>query len=386
MKWKSILTVIGVLLAGWYTMHVLSNMKKAPKKNATLNQKRLVRVFPVKLGTVQPKFEVHGHIRASETLELTSEVSGISFSEGNLLLPGSRFEKGDVLLQVDDRQAVLELKTLLSDFQNALATLLPEIKFEFPSKYNFWLAYFEACHKERLLPPLPEVDETKIKLLMSRLGVSKLYFQIKKQEVLLEKYEIRAPFHGMVTRRIVTPGAAVRPGTALAEIMNLDTLECILDVPVDRLGGLDMSSPIILTSSAWPKPLQAQTSRLGGQVHEDTRTISLYAKPDAIPEAFQFDGTFVQAKLSGKPIQNAIEIPQRLLRESGKVFLVRDDKLVEIPVLIALKTDHTAVIASGLNEKDLLVVDVLQGIAPGTPVNSELVPSIRRQEDGGKAQ
>jgi hypothetical protein len=97
--------------------------------------------------------------------------------------PGQSFKRGDLLIKVDDRQMKLDLNSAKSDFLNALATVLPEIKVDFPDRYEIWQNYFNSCGFDKELASLPEVEDQKIKLYLTRFNVYKLYFTAQNLDV-----------------------------------------------------------------------------------------------------------------------------------------------------------------------------------------------------------
>lgn len=64
---------------------------------------------------------------------------------------------------------------------------------------------------------------------------------------LLARTRIRAPLTGRVQRVSVQQGERVDPGAALAEIIDLDTLDLRVAVPASRLAGLRAGLPVLVT-------------------------------------------------------------------------------------------------------------------------------------------
>ncbi|PIE90516.1 MAG: hypothetical protein CR997_05345 [Acidobacteria bacterium] len=378
MKWKTIILVLFIVFFGFFVMNYLAGMKEAPKKKAAGSMKRLVRVMEIETRTLEPELVVHGMVRSTESIDVITEVSGTTAECDIRILPGSKFSKGDCLLVIDERQAYFRMQTLKSDYLNALATLLPEIKFEFPEVYPEWLSYFERCHSEKVLPDMPETDQTKIKLLLSRFGVSKLFYQIKNQEVDLEKHVITVPFDGVILESYLSPGAAVRAGTKVARIIDMSRIECELDIPSDQLEFINREGKIRVSSNTLDQPFEATFLRVGGEINPKTRTLAVFVKPVSRIDGNLLEGAFLSATLQFRPIANAVEIPIRLLRSSDSVYVVEDGILVERSVHVAQKTASQAIIDSGLKDGDLLVVDLLQGVAPGSSVNTQIQKSEAR--------
>jgi multidrug efflux pump subunit AcrA (membrane-fusion protein) len=367
-KWKTVLFIVFLVVSGWATMTYLSGKKTPPKQQNKGPDRRIVRVQSVQRQTLRPPIAAHGSIRPTQAYDLVSEVTGLTLAGDIPFLVGQQFQQGQTLLSIDDRQAKLTLETLKSDFLNALASVLPEIKYEVPQDSQEWLAYFQRCQKQSPMPELPETEHEKIALLLSRFGVNKLFFQIKNQEVILEKHRILAPFDGVLTATHLNPGAAVRPGSVMAHITSLNDMECALEVQVSDLPRMDREAPILVHWAGGAPPFPAQFLRQNSRVDESTRTVSIFAKPLLEDPQVLMEGAFITAEIPSLPIDQAVEVPLRLLRSENTLLVIEGDLLQERTVGIVQKTTTTAVIDRGLSDGDLLVMDVLQGIAPNTPV------------------
>lgn len=229
---KFILPVV-ILLAGFLLMKLFLSMKTdAPPREQSMRTK-LVRADVVKPQTINARITSYGTVRSSQPVVLISEVSGTVF-DGNLpFKPATKFKTGDLIVKIDNRQAVYNLNSTKSDFMSALALLLPEIKLDFPDIYDVWQNYFNSIDFESSIADLPETDNSRIKLFLSRFNIYKLYYQIKDLELRLEKYYFYAPFDGSVVSADLQHGSSARVGATLGQIINLEQLEVELQLPVD---------------------------------------------------------------------------------------------------------------------------------------------------------
>jgi len=160
---KYILPIV-ILLVGFLLMKLFLSMKEdAPPREQTMRPK-LVKAEIVNPQVVNARIRSYGTVRSSQPIALISEVSG-TVLDGKLPFKAARkFKKGDLIVKIDNRQAVYSLNSAKSDFMSALALLLPEFKLDFPDQYDTWQNYFNSINFENSIANLPESDNSRIKL------------------------------------------------------------------------------------------------------------------------------------------------------------------------------------------------------------------------------
>ena len=137
-----ILVPVAILIAGFIMMRVLLGSREAPPKRTLTQQPRVVGAKVAELKDIPSNIIAYGRLASAQPVTLTSEVSGTIMSGSVRFQPAQSFRKGDLLLKIDDRQVVLDLNSAKSDFLNALASVLPELKVDFPEEYQRWQDYF----------------------------------------------------------------------------------------------------------------------------------------------------------------------------------------------------------------------------------------------------
>ena len=160
-KFITILIPAAILIMGGIIGYILLGFREEPQRRKPTPRPRIVRAETVELKDTPVTLEGFGKLASVQPVVLSSEVNGVLVSGEKAFLPGQNFKKGDLLLKVDDRQAKLDLNSAKSDFMSALATVLPEIKIDFPDKYETWANYFNGVEFDRNIQPLPEVKNTK---------------------------------------------------------------------------------------------------------------------------------------------------------------------------------------------------------------------------------
>ena len=220
-----IILPIVILVVGFLAMRFLISMKSEPPKRVQQQRVKIVGAEIVEYRKIPTSIVAYGRLTSAQPIVLFSEVAGTLIRGDVPFQPAQSFKKGDLLLKIDDRQISLDINTAKSDFLTSLATVLPEIKVDFPDEYEKWQRYFDNCDFDKCFQPLPQTEEQKIKMFLSRFNVYKLYYAVKNLEIRLEKHYFYAPFNGSVVSADLRVGSTARNGTRLGEIINLDHLE-----------------------------------------------------------------------------------------------------------------------------------------------------------------
>lgn len=354
-----------ILAAGFLVMQFLSSFKTTPAKQKPKQRVKIVETETVRVGDLPAEIVAYGRLASSQPVILYSEVEG-TLERGDLpFRPGQSFKKGDLLLTIDTRQIRLDINTAKSELLTALASVLPEIKVDFPEESSVWEVYFNNCRFDKRIPELPTAANQKIKLYLSRFNVYKIYFTIRNLEILYEKHFFHAPFDGSIIAADLRVGSNARRGTRLGEIINLETLEAEMPVPADDVQWIDNTRPVRLTSTEIEGVWTGKIRRIGKTIDERTQTVEIYIALDQSGDDTLYDGVFVKATIPGKTIPHAFVVPRNALYEQQFVYVVENGKLSYRRVQIVRQQPDYVIANGGLADGELLVVEMLQGVAPG---------------------
>ena len=370
-KAKYLLPIV-ILVGGFFLMQFLFSFnEEAPRKKAEPRVK-FVESELVQLKDIQSEIVGYGRLTSSQPIVLLSEVAGVMEKGDVSFKPGTSFKKGDLLVKIDDRQIVLDINSAKSDFLTALASLLPEIKIDFPDEFEKWQNYFDGCTFDKTLEELPIPANNKIKLFLSRFNVYKLYFAVKNLEIRLEKHYFYAPFNGSIQTADLRIGSTARAGTRLGEIINLDEMELEIPIPSQDLKWIDKSKTVKITSKEIDGEWKASITRIGETIDTQTQSLRAFLKVEKKSADKLYNGIFLEARIPGKIIKDAIDIPRRAIYETNYVYVVDEGKFDYRKVEIARLENNHAIISSGLLNNDTLVIAALQGVAPGMPAKAVL--------------
>jgi multidrug efflux pump subunit AcrA (membrane-fusion protein) len=365
---RTIFIPLGILLFGFILMRILLGFREEPQKRKPVIRPKIVDAAIVHLKPVPSQIIGYGRLSSAQPVLVFSEVPGILERGDVPFQPAQSFNKGDLVLKIDDRQIRLDLNSSKSDFLNALASVLPEIKVDFPDEFPTWQDYFNLCELDKKLPPLPDAANNKIKLFLSRFNVYKLYFQVSDFEIRLEKHFFYAPFNGSIVSTDLRVGSNARAGTRLGEIINLDDLEVEVPVPVQDIQWIDRSKPVKFTSSEISGEWTGKITRIGRNIDERTQSVQVFMKVDRSASTNLYNGIFLKSQIPGKLISNGFRVSPNALYNQENVYLIKNGRLDYREVSVARKETETIIINGGVQNGDTIVVELMQGVVGGMPV------------------
>jgi multidrug efflux pump subunit AcrA (membrane-fusion protein) len=379
-KVRRALAPIGILAAGALLMIAFLGMREEQQRRPVQPRVRIVDASAVSHGSVQASIVAFGTVLSTQPIRLNAEVEGKLKAGSVPFQPAQTFDRGDVLVRIDDRQIRLERNSTVSDLMNALAVVLPEIKADYPGEYTRWQDYFDRLGFEPPVADLPEVANRRVKLLLSRAGVFKLQFRIRNLEIELEKYTVRAPFGGAIVASDQRVGATVRPGTRLGTIINLESLEVEVPLATPDLPWVDLEGEVVFDSDQIDGRWRGRITRIGRAVDAETQTVPVYVRLD-LPHAGALpEGVFVAADIPGRVVKDAIEIPRRAIYDERYVYVVENGQLEYRRVEIVRRQPETVIVNGGLADGDTLVIEALQGVAPGMLAQARLAEAAFRSD------
>ena len=365
---KTIIIPAVILLVSVLIMMGLFRLSDDQPKRKHVVHAKAVEAQVVTLSDLPTTITVYGRVVSSQPVALVSEVAGTIESGTVPFLPGQSFKKGDLLLRIDDRQARYDLNSLKSDFLNALTAFLPELNVDFPEAYRTYQNYFARVTFDQPLPPLPEAQNQKIKLYLTRFNVYKLYFAVKNQEIRLSKHYFYAPFAGSVVSADLRVGSTARAGSKLGQIINLSSLEVEAPVPAEDIGWIDPDGTVRLTSAEIPGEWRGKIARIGKAIDEQTQSIPVYIRLNDKDQTRLYSGVFLTAQIPGKMLEKAFKIPRHALYSDAHIYMIKNGRLAYRSVEVLRREAGSVILGGGVQNGDTVITEILQGVAEGMPV------------------
>lgn len=370
-KSTTIVLPAAIILAGLLAMFILLNMREDTPRRPAEARPKIVETAAVALGPVETEIVAYGRAVTAQPIQLYAEVTGTVESGTIPFKPAQSFSEGDLLVKIDARQARLDLNSAKSRLMTALASVLPEIKVDFPDEYQVWQDYFNALAFDQPIEPLPEAANQKIRLFLSRFQVYQLYFSVRDLEIRLDKHYFHAPFDGSILSTALRVGSTARNGQLLGEIISLEEMEVAVPVKANDLRWIDRNRPVRFVSSEIDGEWTGRIVRIGSDINDRTQTVEVFIAVDAGLESPLLNGVFLEAHIPGREIAGAFTISPRAIYEDRYVYVIEDGQLDRREVEIVRRENDRVIIAGGLNNGEVVVSEIMQGVAPGMPAQSK---------------
>lgn len=305
----------------------------------------------------QPEQASVGSLRAVQGADLAFDVGGVVTAVK--AKSGQEVEKGQVLIELNADDIVAERRQL-----EANAALL---------KLNLDRAQKQLSYKGI---SQAEVDTAAANYKAAQAGVSK-------QQALIEKRQLRAPFSGRIGIITLTPGSYVNSGAAVVTLQQLDPILVDLNVPQDKLGEVKASQAVVLSLDSFPDhPFVGEITAISPKLDPATRNAQVEASV-ANPDELLKPGMFANVVIRIGEEKSSLTLPQAAITFNPygeTVFLVKpSDKKdakgkPEMPtaqsvfVTTGAKRGDQIAILSGIKEGDEVVTSGQLKIKNGTPL------------------
>jgi membrane fusion protein, multidrug efflux system len=293
-----------------------------------------------------------GRLLAKKRINLYAEVQGIMKSTQKDFKAGSPYKKGEVMIKITNDAFIANLLAQKSILQNLITSVLPDMRMDYPDAYQRWADYIKDFNINEDLALLPETSSEKEKFFITGKNIYTTYYNTKNIEITLGKYDIKAPFNGILTTAFVDPGTLIRPGQLLGEYIEPNHYEMQVDVSKNIISTLEIGEKVsVYTPANSDKIYQGQISRINGKIDQSTQTVQVFID---VNSADLKEGMYLEAEIPIQESQNAYEVNRMLLVNQNNLFVVTDSTLVLKAVTIIHKNEKT-VIVSGLEDGTLLV-------------------------------
>ncbi|WP_421946481.1 efflux RND transporter periplasmic adaptor subunit [Phaeodactylibacter xiamenensis] len=346
-----------VLLIGAFALsRFLSNQKQPPRPKVAGTKVKMVDTMHVRLGSIPTTLNVQGELSAYDKIDLFSEVTGTLEKTERSFKVGTYFPKGALLIKVNQEEAKLSLLSQKSNLLNAITQLMPDLKIDYPESYEHWKDYLDNFEVEAPIKAFPEALNDQEKYFIASRNLYSQYYTIKSQEERLDKYTLYAPFSGVITAASINPGAVVRAGQKLGELMSTGSYELEATVALRDLKYLAVGNPVELYSEDIEGSWNGKIRRISDQVDAGTQTVRVFI---AVNGNDLKENMYLRGDVVASSIDNAFALPRNLLNDQRGVFVVQDSILRMEEVQVVKMTDESAII---------------RGLKDGTPILAQPIP------------
>jgi len=317
-------------------------------------------------GTVEPRTEAN----------LIPEVSGTVAWMAPSMVAGGRFERGEVLLRLDDR-----------DYRSALTRAEAGHR-RAEAEHNFAKSENERIQNllERELASRSQAQNAARAFEVAVANLMDAQAALQQAQLDLERSQIRAPFSGRVRTEQVDVGQFVQRGSPIAVLYATDYVEVRLPISDTQLAYLDpelVISGVAAVNEATGVRLKAhyagesrewqgQVVRTEGEIDTRSRMVHVVARvssseSDSSPLPV---GLFVKAEIDGLVAKNAYVIPRSAVRDGQRVLVIDAENRLHFRDVNVIRVERDSVIIdAGLNPGERICVSPLQAVVEGMTVS-----------------
>ncbi|HOA73514.1 MAG TPA: efflux RND transporter periplasmic adaptor subunit [Phycisphaerae bacterium] len=209
----------------------------------------------------------------------------------------------------------------------------------------------------------------------------------------LERATITAPISGILNEWRMELGEYASPGSPVAEIVDIDQVKVLVDVPEREVGYLRVGQAAeIIPLANDGSPVEGTITFINALADQATRTTRIEVTVDnVVPEDRRSEnvapglhqhllrsGQIVKVRLTRRVFNEVIMIPLASVipLEKGKeVYVVKDGRAERRPVELGFIRGRDVQILSGLQPGDQLIVSGHRLVSPGQPVNVVPAPA-----------
>lgn len=341
-QWLIALVLVGLVAGSGYVYVSLTDDSDAQGDRTV--QPRSVNVVSPKLAPVRDEVKAVATLKPLNSVEITTEVSGRIVAIN--LVPGQRVEQGDLLLQLDDRQARADLQVIKAQLADARRQL----------------------ERAQRLRANNSISQSQVDELRTAVDVARA--QQQSSEVRLENHRIEAPFAGVVGLSDISVGAYLQAGTSIATLDTTDQMEMNFAISERFVGQVRSGQSVLATSPAFPgETFEGELVELASRISEASRTLTVRALIDNQDGRLR-PGQFMSASLTLQEREGLL-IPEQavMVRGSQKYVFVADDDLARrVSVTTGSRFPGWVEVTQGLELEDQVVVTGQDRLSTGDPI------------------
>ncbi|WP_096085723.1 efflux RND transporter periplasmic adaptor subunit [Agaribacterium haliotis] len=339
-----------------------------------------VDIINIKQQRLNPKVSSYGRVEPRIESKLVAQVGGRIDFVSERFRDGGFFNEGELLLSIEAVDHEIEVEIAQANLAEA-KRLVQEEQARARQAKEDWQRLGDNSEPSPLVLREPQLASAQANLKSASAN-------LKKAELNLKRTQIRAPFAGRVLDTQVDLGQVVSVNTVLGELYASGAIEVRLPIKNSDLVLLELpeiyahsrreseQGPRVMLYSelAAHEQWQGYIVRTASSISDNSRQLYVVARIDdpfgekAVGRFPLKIGQYVTAEIDAQALDQAIEIPNRAIYQGRYVYIFKDGAVYRRAISIRWQNNESAVIASGLEASEQLVVSPLGQIASGTPV------------------
>lgn len=349
---KKLIIVSSVIIAAVFSgLYLVGNMKvQIPSDDSQTSYSETapplvsVMVRPVLLSENDRVFEAVGTGRARRSVDIypavAEQVSDVLFQAQQYV------SKGDVLVQLDDREEKLAIRLARVKLRDAKSLL---------NRY-------EQAVKEGAVPQ-SEVDS-------ARADLNSAEVSLDQAKLAFEERKIRAPFAGIVGIPKVDPGDRVGTDTLITGLDDRGVIFVDFDLPESLSGSIGEDTTVAATTPAYPgRQFTGHISAEESRVDPQSRTIMVRANIDNGEDILRPGMSFkTRLSIPGDKYPTVPEIALQWDQTDSYIWIIRDERALKVDAKVIARTAGKVLLEGQISEGEPVVIEGLQRLRQGRKV------------------
>lgn len=192
------------------------------------------------VGTLPETLRLNGTVTSARVARLSPRVSGLVSRVR--VDAGSRVEAGDLLLELDDALARLELERVTAEVDEG------QVRLAEAQRLRDEALRLVADHHI----PKSQADTVEAELKIVAASVARLKVERRQQAEIVARHRLVAPFPGIVSRKLSEAGEWVDTGTPVLELVATDELRVDVQAPQQRQADLKVGTTATVSADGLP--------------------------------------------------------------------------------------------------------------------------------------
>lgn len=355
---KALLPLVIIGLSLFVAKSIIDNPPAAKPRPDRASRPISIDIKTAEVVDYQVLIESYGTVQPATETSLIPQVAGKIIAVSENFNDGGFVKKGEIIVQIDQSDYQIQVKTAAASLAQAKATLSEQSALS-DQAIKDWKRLGRKGKPSPLVARQPQLDA-------ARAQVSSAQAQLEKARLDLNRTSINAPFDGRIRNKNVDLGQYVSPGTPLTEVFSTQSAELKLPVAMADLPFIYVPSPTNTSGSdvtfkVGKRELIGKILRSDGSL--DSRTRQLYVTA-LIENPFTQGaevtiGQFLRAKIKGQLIKNVVVVPTALIDANNQILLAVGGKVRRQTVNVIWRDERTSLVDSGLRSGDAIVLTPL---------------------------
>jgi membrane fusion protein, multidrug efflux system len=356
--WTVLLTI---LLLGGCGSRESASVETPSKAQGALLEEKKVEVIEVVPRSISYTLTAIGSLKTPEHVTISPKKAGII--EKILVKEGDRVHRGQVLIQLDDVDARLQVERAEARLREAEATV---------ETNRTILPRYRRLYESQVIPQ-QTLDELilKVKVDEARLNLARVELDMAKQNVL--DHQIVSPIEGVVNLKIASLGEHVNvaPKDEIMTVVQMDPLELEFYLPENWIGKVRLGTKIQFSVKAFSEEKFTATLQfISPTADPATRNVKMKAVFQNRNARLK-PGYFAEVTIQTGKNPQALVVPESaVFSQEGKIFafVVQNGIAHRKEVETGHRFDGKVEILKGIQKGDQVVAAGHEGLSEGTKV------------------